>query len=322
MKKISIIIPVYNTEKHLEKCIRSVLEQTYRNIEIICVDDGSVDRSGEILDAFAEKDDRIKVIHKKNAGVSAARNDGLRIATGDWIGFVDSDDYLVKDMYESMIKANEKQEADIVACGYYLEYENICVEAVNMKKVPTEAISTKQFLKYIYERDNYKGVASYLWTRILSRELLFDEENKLKYEFSTEFDVSEDLVFLAEVMQESKKSLYIETPMYHYLQRESSACHDERMQIVHMSWVKAYLRIVEIFEQRNIEKEVYNLVVRMLVYRCGKFMEIAIRHQERNAYDWLMLVVEKYYQVYLVANAEYPERVEWLDDLMRYEWDE
>ncbi|MBR4026832.1 MAG: glycosyltransferase [Lachnospiraceae bacterium] len=90
--KISIIIPVYNTAQYLHKCLSSVLGQTYKNIEVICINDGSTDNSGIILDEFAKQDDRVEVIHKKNEGVSIARNVGLELATGDWIGFVDSDD--------------------------------------------------------------------------------------------------------------------------------------------------------------------------------------------------------------------------------------
>ena len=98
---ISVILPVYNVQQYLEKCIESVVNQTYKNLEIILIDDGSTDMSGKICDEFAEKDGRIKVIHSKNGGVSAARNIGLDIATGEYIGFVDSDDWIESQMYEN-----------------------------------------------------------------------------------------------------------------------------------------------------------------------------------------------------------------------------
>lgn len=315
-KKISVIIPVYNTEQYLEKCIQSVLNQTYTNLEIICVDDGSTDNSGAILDAFAKKDSRLKVIHKENGGVSAARNDALCIATGDWIGFVDSDDYIEADMYATMLATNEGQEADIISCGYYLEYEDRCIVAENKKSVPTHAVDTKKFLRYVYERDVYKGVASYLWTRLFSRNLLYDKEGKLLYRFAMDLDVSEDLVFLAEVMLKSKNSLYIENPMYYYLQRENSACHDERKQLAKLSWVRAYQRILELFDKASIDEVVYNLIVRMMVFRCGKFMELAIKYQERHVYNELKEIVEQYYSIYKEANISYPERIKWLDSLL------
>ena len=104
-EKISVIIPVYNVEPYLRKCLDSVINQTYRNLEIIIVDDGSPDNCGAICDEYAARDDRVIVIHKKNGGVSAARNDGIRIASGKWITFVDPDDWCEPDYYEMLISS-------------------------------------------------------------------------------------------------------------------------------------------------------------------------------------------------------------------------
>lgn len=104
MKKISIIVPVYNVEKYVEKCIQSLINQSYKNIEIILVDDGSNDRSNKIIDEYAKVDSRILTIHQRNKGVSAARNAGLKVATGEYVGFVDPDDYVDYQMYETMLK--------------------------------------------------------------------------------------------------------------------------------------------------------------------------------------------------------------------------
>lgn len=316
-KKISIIIPVYNTEKYLKMCIESVLGQTYQNIEVICVNDGSIDDSGKILDIFAEKDSRLKVIHKKNGGVSAARNDALEIATGDWIGFIDSDDYISDVMYETMMEANREEKADIISCGYYLAYEEKNVLAENKKPVPDKAVATKSFLRYVYERDVYKGVASYLWTRLISRDLLYGEDGALITRFATDLDMSEDLLFLAEVMLRSESSLYVEKPMYYYLQRANSVCHDERKQLERLSWVKGYQRLLEMFDKNPIDEDVYNLIVRMMVFRCGKFMELASKYQDEEAYHWLKEIVERYYSIYKEANAEHPERIQWMDDILK-----
>ena len=116
---ISIIVPVYDVEPYLRKCIDSILIQSYRDLEIILVDDGSPDNCGAICDEYAEKDKRIKVIHKKNGGLSDARNAGLDIATGEYIGFVDSDDWVMPDMYEYLYKAVKEYDADMSVCGYY-----------------------------------------------------------------------------------------------------------------------------------------------------------------------------------------------------------
>ncbi|MBQ7792832.1 MAG: glycosyltransferase family 2 protein, partial [Clostridia bacterium] len=118
---ISIIIPVYNAAHYFERCIKSVLEQTYKNLEIILIDDGSTDGSEKLCDQYKEIDDRIKVVHKKNGGQSSARNLGLTMITGDYVGFVDSDDYIEKDMYEYLYNNMVKYHADISICHFYSE---------------------------------------------------------------------------------------------------------------------------------------------------------------------------------------------------------
>ena len=117
-KLVSVIVAVYNIEEYLPRCIDSILAQTYRNLEIILVDDGSTDSSGGICDDYAQKDRRIKVIHKKNGGLSDARNAGLDKVSGDYIGFVDGDDWIDEDMYRAMYEACEKEKAQIAACRY------------------------------------------------------------------------------------------------------------------------------------------------------------------------------------------------------------
>lgn len=120
---VSVIVPVYNVEKYIDKCIESIQKQTLDNIEIILVDDGSTDLSGKKCDAYLT-DNRIKVIHKKNGGISEARNFGIRAATAPYVGFVDSDDYIAVDMYEVLYKRITEENADIAFCGMYDCYAN------------------------------------------------------------------------------------------------------------------------------------------------------------------------------------------------------
>ena len=125
---ISVIIPVYNAEKFLNKCLDSVIGQTYKNLEIILVDDGSQDDSGKICDEYAQKDNRIKVIHKENGGDSSARNTGLKMATGKYITTIDSDDWIELNAYEDMLKVLLEKNVDIVRCGFYKNYGEKCEE--------------------------------------------------------------------------------------------------------------------------------------------------------------------------------------------------
>lgn len=126
---ISVIVPVYNVEKYLHKCINSILNQTYKNLEIILIDDGSTDNSGKICDEYALKDNRIKVIHKENGGLSSARNAGLDICSGDYIGFVDSDDYIAEDMYEYLY-VNLKKIMRMLLCVIFIMFLKIELKKV------------------------------------------------------------------------------------------------------------------------------------------------------------------------------------------------
>lgn len=119
---ISVIIPVYNVEKYLHRCLDSVIEQTYKNLEVILIDDGSTDHSGEICDDYAAKDVRIHVIHQENQGVSAARNKGLDTAKGEYIAFVDSDDYILPEMYAKMLECIIENNVDFCVCQWQYEY--------------------------------------------------------------------------------------------------------------------------------------------------------------------------------------------------------
>ena len=120
---ISVIVPVYKVEAFLPKCVNSILNQTYKNLEILLVDDGSPDGSGALCDAYARQDSRVRVIHKKNGGLSDARNAGIEAAAGDYLAFVDSDDWLEPDTYEVMLSAAERHHTQLVCAGRYDEYE-------------------------------------------------------------------------------------------------------------------------------------------------------------------------------------------------------
>ncbi len=132
-KLISIIIPVYNVERYLRECIDSIIAQTYKNLEIILVDDGSSDKSGEICDEYSKKDSRIKVIHKKNGGLSDARNVALDITKGDYIGFIDSDDYIEKDMFQILYNLAEEYNAEISSISFYKMLENKVISVRNSR---------------------------------------------------------------------------------------------------------------------------------------------------------------------------------------------
>ena len=144
---ISIIVPVYNVDKYIERCIQSIINQTYKNLEIILIDDGSTDKSGAICDKYSKIDNRINVIHKKNGGLSEARNVGLDIARGDYIGFVDSDDYIHPQMYELLYKNLIGTSADISIIKHIRKEEELGLGDINSKKVYSNLEAIENILK-------------------------------------------------------------------------------------------------------------------------------------------------------------------------------
>lgn len=316
-KKISVIIPVYNTEEYVERSIRSVLKQTYENIEIICVDDGSTDHSGDILDRLAEEDERMVVIHKRNEGVTAARNLALEKATGEYIGFVDSDDYIDPAMYYELVSALEKGKADIATCNYYLTYDSHIERARNCRPVPEVAINIRDFLIYIYERDVYKGVAGYLWTRLFRSSLIKGEiGDSLLVRFNDRFLGTDDVAFVADVNMRTGKIIYVDKPLYYYYQREGSIVHDEKKQYDTLFWIKTYEYLIEKYTKCEVNENVLDMIKRMYVFRCGKLLEIARNMGDKEKAELLLEKIRRYLEVYVRTNLNQLERVKWIVDMM------
>lgn len=214
---ISIIIPVYRVEKYVAKCLESVIHQSYQNLEIIVIDDGSPDRAGEICDEYARMDSRIKVIHQKNQGLSAARNRGIHEATGDYIGFVDSDDYVLPQMYESMLKAIQENDADICICDYIECNEG--QEDIELKGIQgTESVqmitTKKEKIKYSYLEKYVHAIV--VWNKLYKREI-WDKF------LMPEIKAYEDEAIMYQVLYEAKSIAYLHEELYVYLRRKSGS---------------------------------------------------------------------------------------------------
>ena len=168
---ISVIVPVYNVELYLKRCVDSILEQTYKNLEIILVDDGSTDNSGVICNTYAQVDNRIKVIHKKNGGLSDARNKGLDIANGKYVSFIDSDDWIEKSMYLDCISSLERYKANIIICRRYRAYDDKRKNIEEYKRYPLNCLmSTEDALSNFM---TFSGFDMSFCDKIFERRLLF-----------------------------------------------------------------------------------------------------------------------------------------------------
>lgn len=213
MPVVSVIVPVYNVEKYIEKSVKSIKNQTLKDIEILLVDDGSTDTSGEICDQMAKEDPRIRVFHKKNGGVSSARNLGLDNAKGDYISFCDADDWMEPDMLEILYKMAMKYEMMIPMVGHSIDFSNKRVRAENYPCI--QIFDIEKAIYYLHIR---KKVYHYIFDKIFSKKLI--NETRFKEELIS----GEDYTFLINVLLNSKGIVGVSVPKYHYVQRKNSFC--------------------------------------------------------------------------------------------------
>ena len=213
---ITIIVPIYNVEKYIHKCVDSIIAQTYKNIEIILVDDGSTDHCPVICDEYAESDSRIKVVHKENGGLMSARQAGLKAATGEYVGFVDGDDWIEPDMYENFADVINKYKPDMALCEFYFSYpekrspSNQKLSGTFYKKadLETEIYPTMLFNNTFYSF----GIFPCCWSKVFKRTLL----EKCLYPVTPEIRIGEDAAFTYPCLLEAESMAYIDKCLYNY----------------------------------------------------------------------------------------------------------
>lgn len=213
---VSIVVPVYNSEQYIEENIRSILNQSIKNIEIIVINDGSTDESRQVLERLVKFDSRIKLINQRNTGVSEARNRGIKLATGEYIGFVDSDDHIDKDMYKKMYEKAIESDSDIVVCNVNDVINNKKTISLQLKEglIDVNNLTIDRFLK-----EEYPKLGTAVWHKIFRRELIKDN----KIEFINYKEVSsEDTIFNYMSMIKSNRIYCIEEPLYDYIIRSES----------------------------------------------------------------------------------------------------
>ncbi len=273
MPELSIIVPVYKVEKYLPKCIDSILAQTFKDFELILIDDGSPDHCGEICDEYATKDPRIRVIHQENQGVSAARNAGLDIATGSYIGFVDSDDWIEPAMYETMVGLANKQDLDVVICGARQWSES---GAPLFDDFPSEKNYSKdELLEAMYSTPN--PLSGCLWNK------LFRAQKISGIRFRKHLTNCEDGVFIVECFFSLDNGCKICDPLYNVLQRRKSASRSENISQIYRT-ICGFNEIKDILKHHKHSKKLDNLASNMLLDNCVRFsLEIVAVHKSTNS---------------------------------------
>lgn len=260
-KKVSVVVPIYNVEDYLNKCVNTIVNQTYKNLEIILVDDGAKDNSGALCDKWAEKDDRIKVVHKENGGLSSARNAGMDVATGDYIMFEDSDDWLEVELIEKCVERITKDSSDLVIFGYKKvdeQGENLGEFTFGNNTINKEDL-TDQLFQRIVEMS-----FGYAWNKLYDFNVI--KKSGLKNDSSI-ID-REDLVFNMQMLSHWNKISYLEFAGYNYLQRATSLLHNSNL--ARLKNIRPFCEKMHSikFGNSESEKKVYNMNVLHYLSDC------------------------------------------------------
>lgn len=282
MPIISIIVPVYKVEEYLHRCINSILEQTFVDFELILIDDGSPDNSGKICDLYASNDNRIKVIHKNNGGLADARNAGLDIAIGDYIGFVDSDDFIDLDMYEKLYKACIKSGSKISMCGRYDVFGN--------NKKPMFSFegyriwNSKEAIENLLTWNNIDSSAcDKLFERSLFNNIRFP---KGKY--------NEDIFIMMEILCNSKKIVHIGEAKYYYYHRQDSIT-TELFTEKKMDLIEASEKLMKFVHDTypDLMPKAYSYYYKGIIYLFSLIQSKSEKHKYENSYIKLSKLIHE-----------------------------
>lgn len=256
MYKVSIIVPIYNVEKYIKECLDSLINQTLQEIEIILVNDGSTDKSGEIAKEYAQMNKKkIVYLEKENGGLSDARNYGIPYAKGEYIAFLDSDDYIEKDTYEKMYELAKKESSDMVECDFYWEYPN-------KTKIDTGEV-------YHNKKEMAEKVRVVAWNKLIKREIL----EKAKIEFQKGYRY-EDVEFTYKLIPYLEKVSFLKEPCIHYIQRENSISNSQNERTKEIFDVLEH--VIDYYKEKKIydkyEEQIEYIYTRYLL--CSSLLRI------------------------------------------------
>ena len=304
MAKVSIIIPVYNAEKFLKKCLDSIVNQTFKDIEIICVNDGSKDNSLSILKEYQSKDSRIVIIDKENAGVSAARNDGIRKSTGEYITFVDSDDWLELNGIESIYKIITEKNVDVVNYNYYVDTSYECASQENIfpKELEDKVYSVKQsdFVEQVNIRILNDELCCSVCFLMIRREVLLKTSL-----FVIGIPYAEDCILYTELLDKIETLYFLKKPIYHYYNNLNSCTRSSEYYVRNIfACARAYEKLIDIIQKDKFEKtrRIQVMTTRFgkiimslifLVYLEGKqkdkdFIRLLKKIKNEKTIDWIL----------------------------------
>lgn len=279
---VSVIVPVYKVEEWIDQCVESIVNQNYKELEIILVDDGSPDKCPQKCDEWAKRDNRIKVIHKENGGLSSARNAALDIIQGDYISFVDSDDYLHTNMYSILVNDMHKTGADIVKCNRYIDKNGVIEELTNSND--SREFDNNSIMDSFFYHQN--DLCSGVWDKLFKAKLFEDVR------FPDGLN-SEDYYIYYLIYKKTHKLYYENIPLYYYRRREDSICSTDHINSHSLDKIKVSNIVYELVQDDNPSRvndaEIFQAVSRFAVL----YIVFQQKHPKEDEKEWLKMLREK-----------------------------
>lgn len=311
--KISVIVPVYNVEPYIKRCLDSVINQSYTNLEILCINDGSTDNSGKICDEYATKDKRIRVFHKQNGGLPSARNVGLQNFTGQYVGFVDSDDWIEPEMYETLHNLVKNKNVSIGTVNAFTATDTYSIPRRNTAMIPNSVLSRRDMLTYIYRLDIYNGFHVVVWNKLFSAKLF----SCGKLHFDETLRVGEDVLFTAQAfLTEGCTGAYKDIPLYHYYQRSDSIMCSAPINLrIYNGSLAAHKIVIDLLAENGYE-DLTKLVKKEICYYASYIAEFAIKAKDKKSLEIMQEEMKNYLSDYAEVYREYPERIERINKLI------
>ncbi len=285
----SVIVPVYNVENYLPRCMDSLLQQTLKNIEIVCIDDGSTDRSGKLLDAYAEKDSRVRMVHQTNHGVAHARNMGLQLVRGKWFTYVDSDDYVVCNMLERMMAAAESNNADICICESVLPdcgYRNVSNRKIKMKD---EVLTGYEVLEYINQPKSWPWITP--WNKLYRTERFAH----LRYPNGVQH---EDQYLAHHIFINARKVVSISDTLYFLCYRENSIS-NSKYDIRQLDYMGALYDRMQLYKENGFKALYSGVELKALKLLLQAYWKLNDLNQLEKAR--LFAAEQQYLEIYQLA---------------------
>ena len=281
---VSIVVPIYKVEKYLDKCIQSIINQTYKNLEIILVDDGSPDNCGTICDKYAKIDSRIKVLHKKNDGVSNARNSGIEIASGDYLYLPDGDDFLPETAIEKLVNLIVSTGTDMVISeNYIIGEDNIIMGVHNSINIDTEyKVYSKKESAMLWVNEDWGP-----WGKLYK----MDVHKNVKF---PAHKIHEDEAIMFQLINNCSKIVYTPEPLYYYVRREGSTT-NSNYSIKKMDWLEAWINNVE-YIRENFSNVYTKAVDKMLTVAIYNFDNLLKLKETEGYIDEIKNIMRKYYK--------------------------